>query len=190
MTKKFTLYFLITFLSLFLHSGCRGPEAFLGSPSPMELSDDQVAQYEEFFKDMTLVDTEGEIYDTETLHTSITVLNFWASWCPPCRWEFPSLVDLQELYSPDQLLVIGINNDNETMDIINETRDEFGLNFPLVSEDGPFIGDHFDIETIPRTFIFYKGRFVEAHRGATDFTHPSMIEMITNLLTGEEENRE
>ena len=139
------------------------------------------AYLEELLQDMSLVDLEGNTYDAETLSASITIINFWASWCPPCRIELPSLVELQGRYSSDQLLVIGINIDSGD-DGIDDTRNEFNINFPIVSVDGASIARSFFNIYIPETFIFYKGRFIESH-GFTNFTDPSMIETIEGLLS-------
>ena len=179
--------FLMAFVSLLINSGCR-PD-FAGRPpswSQLELSDSEVAQIEYSFQEILLVDTEGNTYDADALSESITILNFWASWCPPCRLELPTLVELQKRYPSDQLLIIGINEDAEPADIINAIHDEFEINFPLVSQNGPVISRNFHSGSIPRSFIFYKGHLVEAYLGAINFTHSSIIRMIEELLAREE----
>src|SRR5260370_22424472 len=63
-------------------------------------------------------------------HGKVILLNFWATWCGPCRAEIPDLVELQNKYK-DRLQVLGLVVDDDDQDAIKEFAKEFGINYPV-----------------------------------------------------------
>ena len=98
----------------------------------------------------------------------VVVLNFWASWCRPCRAESPLLQRWHERIGPDDALVLGVNLLDVTGDA-NNFIDEYGLEFPML-RDGP--GDtqaDFGIAQLPETFVIDRqGRIAAVQRGPVD----------------------
>ncbi len=83
----------------------------------------------------------------------IVLVNFWATWCPPCRAEIPELIELRKKFSDDELVMIGVSVDSDS-----DAVDEFILkgakfNYPIyfAAED---VGSYFRIQSIPRTMMY------------------------------------
>ncbi|SIN77586.1 TlpA family protein disulfide reductase [Halodesulfovibrio marinisediminis] len=98
----------------------------------------------------------------------VTVVNFWASWCPPCREEMPDLVKTRAAFSDDDLLLIGISVD-EDVALAEKAVKEFGLNYPVhVAESDVY--ETFGIQSIPRLLVYdTKGKLVVDHVGPVTF---------------------
>ena len=98
----------------------------------------------------------------------VVVLNFWASWCLPCKEESPLLQRWHERIETDDALVLGVNLLDVTGDA-NDFIDEYGLSFPML-RDGP--GDtqpEFGIAQLPETFVIDRqGRIAAVRRGPVD----------------------
>jgi thiol-disulfide isomerase/thioredoxin len=115
----------------------------------------------------------------------IILLNFWASWCGPCRAEVPDLVDLQTRYK-DRLQVIGLVVDDDDMDAIHQFVKEFGINYPVGVAPAELRVEYGGIPALPTSFILdAQGRVVQKHVGLRD---PALYEIeiraLLGLLTG------
>ncbi|MEN2998096.1 MAG: TlpA disulfide reductase family protein [Brevinematia bacterium] len=99
----------------------------------------------------------------------LLVVNFWASWCPPCKYEIPDLINLQEEFSNDILLVgVSVDRNLEDVKIISQ---KYKFNYPIVHDsDGGITQLYGGIYSIPVTFIIgYDGKIVERIVGARSF---------------------
>lgn len=81
----------------------------------------------------TLPELDGKKHALEEWRGKVIVLNFWATWCPPCREEIPLLVKLQKKYGEDGLQVIGVAIDNKTAVML--FRQSAGMNYPILMGD-------------------------------------------------------
>jgi len=79
------------------------------------------------------IDTTGEIRHSTEWADNIIVLNFWATWCPPCRKEMPLFVELQEKYEKENVKFVGIAIDEE--EAVNQFGETYGLNYPSLVGD-------------------------------------------------------
>ena len=79
------------------------------------------------------IDTTGEIRHTTEWTDNIIVLNFWATWCPPCRKEMPLFVELQEKYEKENVKFVGIAIDEE--EAVKQFGETYGLNYPSLVGD-------------------------------------------------------
>ena len=99
----------------------------------------------------------------------VVLLNFWATWCPPCRDEIPDLVSLQQQYSPRGLVVVGIAMDGKGAAIVQPFAKKMEINYPLVIGDQKTAEAYGGIEALPTTFIIdRKGNVVAQQKGAVD----------------------
>ena len=113
----------------------------------------------------TAVDIDGRPIATAALRGKVVIVNFWATWCPPCREEIPDLVALQKKYK-DQLQIIGISQDSGSVDDVREFAREHGINYPTVMST-PEIEKLFPgVYALPTTFILDReGRLAQRHIG-------------------------
>src|SRR3954454_24302060 len=81
--------------------------------------------------DFTLTDLEGRPLQLSAFRGKVVLLDFWATWCAPCKVEVPHLVALQKKYEPRGLHIIGISMDDDAAPVKIFSR-EFGVNYPIV----------------------------------------------------------
>jgi len=112
---------------------------------------------------MTLADFKGKV----------VVLDFYATWCEPCRAETPHLVNLQQQYSNQGLQVIGLNvGGDDDRDKVPAFAKEFSISYPLGFPDDDFVDQYLsDNQNIPQSFVFDRNgilvkRFVGYDEGA------------------------
>lgn len=79
-------------------------------------------------------------------------INFFASWCPPCREEIPELISLRRHYKEDQLLIIGVSLDNE-LNKLDKFAARMGFNYPIY-QAMPDVGIGFRISSIPHNVVY------------------------------------
>ncbi len=87
--------------------------------------------------DFSLPDMEGKLHKLSDWRNKVVVLNFWATWCPPCRQEIPEFIQLQNKYGQSGVQVIGVAVDN--LDDVKQFYQETGMNYPvLIGEQDAF----------------------------------------------------
>jgi len=106
--------------------------------------------------DFTLVNIEGKNVSLSDYKGKVVIIDFWATWCGPCRRGIPDLIDLQNKYK-DKLAVIGISLDMaNTKPKVPDFVNQMGINYPIVYFDDKVINDYGGINAIPTTFIIDK----------------------------------
>lgn len=116
--------------------------------------------------DFTLLTLTGEKVKLTDYEDKIVILDFWASWCGPCRIGIPDLVSIQKEYK-DDVVVIGISLDQpSTQRNIKPFIDHFGINYPIVLGTIDVVVAYGNIQAIPTSFIIDKERnIVKKHIG-------------------------
>jgi cytochrome c biogenesis protein CcmG/thiol:disulfide interchange protein DsbE len=119
--------------------------------------------------DFTLerLDEDGKL-TLSSLEGQAVVVNFWASWCIPCKEESPDLEDLWRDKRDDGLVVVGV----DTKDFRRDARrfaDRFGLTFPLVYDGPGSISSDWGLTGVPETYVIDReGRVIESFVGAVN----------------------
>jgi thiol-disulfide isomerase/thioredoxin len=132
-------------------------------------------------KDFEAKTMNGKIVKLSDFRGKIVLLNFWASWCPPCLEEFPSLNELAKKFPEVVILAV---NEGEKIEIVNEFRHRTGYSFIFLTDENFEIGKKYGISRIPRTFLIGKsGEIIEVVKGAIDWSHPQNIDEIRRLVT-------
>lgn len=109
-------------------------------------------------KDIKLSDYKGKI----------VIVDFWATWCPPCRKGIPDLIEIQKKYDK-KLVVIGISLDTDTKDDVIPFIKKYGINYPVAFGNMEVVQAYGNIQAIPTSFIIdQKGNIVDTHVGLVD----------------------
>ncbi|WP_169308445.1 TlpA disulfide reductase family protein [Ferrimonas aestuarii] len=110
-------------------------------------------------------------------------LDFWASWCGPCRRSFPFMNELVAQYQPEGLTVIAVNLDVEKQDADNFLT-QFPANFTIVYDPEFTIADAYKVAGMPSSYLIYKGEIIEQHVGFrekdAEATHRTLKKLFGN----------
>jgi thiol-disulfide isomerase/thioredoxin len=113
--------------------------------------------------------------------SKVILLNFWATWCGPCRAEIPDLVELQNKYK-DQLQVIGLVVDDDDEDSVKKFAENFRINYPIAMATDELRMKYGGIPALPTSFVLDReGRVVQKHEGLRD---PALYEVEIRSLLG------
>ncbi len=104
--------------------------------------------------DFNLSDINGKKVRLSDFKGKVVILDFWATWCPPCKMEIPSFIELYKQYKNDGLVVIGVAIDNEIK--VKNFVKEYKVNYPILIADETTIIKYGGIRGIPTTFIIDK----------------------------------
>ena len=128
------------------------------------------------------VDTlDGKPLTLADYKSKVILLNFWATWCGPCRAEIPDLVELQNKYK-DQLQVIGLVVDDDDEAAIKKFAGKFGINYPIAIATDEMRTEYGGIPALPTSFVLdSEGRVVQKHEGLRD---PVLYEVEIRSLLG------
>lgn len=111
-------------------------------------------------------DLDGDIISTAEWHGKVVLVNFWATWCPPCREEIPALIRLQNDYK-DRLQIIGVSmDDDDDSKAVAEFAKQAGINYPIVMASREMIEEYGGVPALPTSFVINtNGGVVQKHVG-------------------------
>lgn len=102
--------------------------------------------------DFTLIDLEGEKWHLQDLRGKVVLVNFWATWCPPCRKEMPDLQALFDQYMSKGLIVLSISDEERAK--VAAFIAQAGITYPVMLDPGDTVHKLFQVEGIPKSFVF------------------------------------
>ncbi|MEK4228463.1 peroxiredoxin family protein [Solibacillus sp. FSL H8-0538] len=106
--------------------------------------------------DFTLTTLAGEEVTLSELQGKKVVLNFWATWCPPCKAEMPHMQDYYEKYADKdnvEIVAVNLTYSNKPVEKVQQFVDSFELTFPILLEEKESVSKTYEILSIPSTFI-------------------------------------
>jgi thiol-disulfide isomerase/thioredoxin len=125
------------------------PAAVAGKPAPALPKLGAAPQWK-------LQDLAGKPVSAADFKGKVVVVDFWATWCPPCREEVPGYVELQNKYGKDGLVIVGVSLDQAGPEVVKAFATKFGVNYPMLMGDeavvsafAPFGG----VQALPTTFL-------------------------------------
>jgi len=129
----------------------------------------------------TLYTIDDREISLASLRGKVTLVNFWATWCPPCRAEIPDLIALQQKYH-DQLQIIGISEDEAGPDVVRKFVAAHHINYPVAMTSPGFEKLFPGVAALPTSFLIDReGRIVQKHVG---MLAPQLTEAETRSLAG------
>ena len=124
---------------------------------------------------------DGSTVNLTAARGKVVLLNFWATWCGPCRMEVPDLVELQKKYQ-DRLQVIGLVIDDADEDAVRKFAKRYSINYPVAMATDEMRFQFGGVPALPTSFIIdAQGRVVQKHIGLRD---PELYEMEVRALLG------
>lgn len=130
------------------------------------------------------LDMQGQTWTLERLRGRAVLLNFWATWCPPCRAEMPSLQQLAEIYGPEQLKVLAINV-GEGPRRIAQYLQSSGLELTVLLDPKSEISRAWGASVLPTTILIdAEGRPRQRVRGELDWSGRAAMGLVEPLLRG------
>lgn len=132
------------------------------APKPTATASKQAPKWE-------LPGLDGKKVQSSEFAGKVIILDFWATWCGPCRMEIPGFIELQKKYEKLGLVVVGVSLDQDGTEVVKAFKEKFGVNYPLVMGDAKVVEAFGGVEAIPTTFIIDRaGRIVNQHVGYAD----------------------
>ena len=134
-------------------------------------NDMQQAEKKIKIPDFSLTDLNGNVHTNKSTQGNYLVVNFWATWCPPCLKEIPAFVEFYEK-NKDRVLILGLDYEQADKAAIIEFIDTFMVNYPIVlfdDKNGAEFKKFGEVLGMPTTYIFNpKGNLVGYHMGEMD----------------------
>jgi thiol-disulfide isomerase/thioredoxin len=126
-------------------------------------------------------DVDGKPISLDEFKGKIVLLNFWATWCGPCRAEIPDLIDLQNKYK-DQFAIIALATDEDDAALVKKFTQKAGINYRVGMSSDELRIAYGGIPALPTSFVIdTQGRVVQKHIGLND---PSIYELEVRALLG------
>lgn len=134
--------------------------------------------------DFKLKDLDGKPYQLKDFRGRVLLLNFWATWCPPCRREMPSMERLQQHFKDRPFSVVAINQ-QEDADRVFEFTGALrpSPSFPILLDADTKVATAYGVKGLPVSFLLdSQGRITHRAIGGREFDHPEVIARIEALL--------
>lgn len=130
----------------------------------------------------SLVDTGGKTWRPDDFRGRAVLLNFWASWCEPCRAEMPTLHQVADLYGPDKLLVLAINFKEKPARALQFSHNT-GVTMPVLLDTDGRAARQWGVKVFPTTLLIdSRGRPRQRVQGEVDWTGDAATRLIAGLL--------
>ena len=171
---KITLSIFIILLFTFI--GCNK-----NASNEKPVTPEAITKGESAAPDFSLVDSNGGNVKLSDYRGKVVIVDFWATWCPPCRKGIPDLIDIKKQYG-DKVAIIGISVDTDSKGEVVPFIQRMGINYPIVYYTPEVVQAYGGIDGIPTSFVVDKsGKIVDMHVGLVpkeDFT--SVIDKLLN----------
>lgn len=158
-----TRYSLAVVAALFLGSFFEGCSS---SPSVVKAATVKPGKDRHEAPDFTLKDSDGKTVHLTDYRGKVVLLDFWATWCPPCKVEIPWLIDLERKNKDRGFEVLGVSMDDEGWDVVKPFMREVGMNYRVVIGNDTTAEMYGNVESLPETFLIDRdGKIAAIHIG-------------------------
>ena len=135
--------------------------------------------------DFALPDLEGKQVSLQHYHGKVVFLNFWATWCIPCREEMPAMEQLHREFQPQGLAILALNL-KESPDQVKAFFDQHRLSFTTLLDESGSVFRDYQVMGLPTTYLISReGQLLARGVGGRDWTRAEGKDLIRGLLVGE-----
>ena len=132
--------------------------------------------------DFTLRTLDGQKLRLGEQRGQVVLVNFWATWCGPCRQEMPHLNKLYEKYKSSGFVLLGVNVDDDTAQVAG-VASKLGVKFPVLPDSDKRVSRQYDVNAMPSTVLIDRdGRVRYLHRGYQNGYETTYDKQIRELL--------
>jgi len=132
--------------------------------------------------DFQLADLDGQRHTLSALRGKVVIVNFWATWCPPCREEMPSMQRAWEQLRNRGVVMLAINVGEDEDTVFNFTAN-YPVDFPLLLDEESQVINQWPVRGLPSTFVIdNKGRIIYRAIGGREWDSESMLAPVRALL--------
>ena len=132
--------------------------------------------------DFALKSSTGENLRLSEFRGDVVMINFWATWCGPCRQEMPLLDELHNRYERVGFNLLGVNIDDDSRRAM-QMIDELGVDFPVLFDDRKEVSEMYDVETMPVTVLVDReGTVRYVHLGYKPGDEDTYLDKVRSLL--------
>jgi thiol-disulfide isomerase/thioredoxin len=134
--------------------------------------------------DFILKDMDDEPHALQDYRGKVVLINFWATWCPPCRKEMPSLEHLYQKFSDQPFTVLAINQWEDADHVFAYMGDlNVFPSFPILFDPDSTVSADYGVRGLPTSFIIDpEGKIIYKAVGGRKFDHPAIVQLIRALL--------
>lgn len=117
-------------------------------------------------KDFSLLNIDNKIVTLADFKDKIVILNFWATWCPPCQKEIPDFVSFYEKYQDKGVVIVGVAIDEEGVKVVKPFTEEYKMNYPVLIGNDKVVADYGGMVAVPTSFLIDKsGKICKRYLG-------------------------
>jgi len=136
--------------------------------------------------DFAVPDLAGHAVRLSALRGKVVVLNLWATWCPPCREEMPSMERLYGRLRDRDFQLLAVSQDEDGSSAVEPFVKQLGITFPVLIDPERQVGERYGVWGYPETFIIDRnGYVVERVIGPRDWATPTQIAMLEALIAAD-----
>jgi thiol-disulfide isomerase/thioredoxin len=134
--------------------------------------------------DFTLEDIDGKKFSLKEYRGKVVLLNFWATWCPPCRREMPSMERLNRNFNGKNFVVLALNQMEDSDQVFTYTAElEVSPTFAILFDKNSDVARAYGVLGLPTTYLIdKKGNLRFRAIGGRDFDHPEVKKQILQLM--------
>lgn len=135
--------------------------------------------------DFTLKDLNGQSVQLSSLKGKVVLVNFWATWCPPCREEIPSMMKLNQAMQGKPFQMLAISIDEGGKEAVEGYFKKNGVSLPTLLDTDGEVSKRYGTTGVPETFVLNaKGLIVKKVIGPMDWGSPEVVAALDELIAG------